>query len=115
MKEAAYFAPYMLAGSCLVFSAATYVVGLSVWLVPAVVLPLAEFLIRFRYPIKFFGPVLPTLSILSIHSLLLSLVQYGTIGEVRLAANFQYMSLLVGALGLGAYLFRADILSEEED
>lgn len=114
LKEATRFAPYLVAGSCIVFSVTTSVAGLSVWLIPVVALPLVEFLLRFRHLVKGLGPFIPTLLILMLHPLLLSLVQHKTVGVVRLAVNFQYLSLLVGALGIGAYLFQTDILAEEE-
>ncbi len=114
LKEAIKFAPYIVVGSLGVFGLATSLVGLSAYLLPALGLPFVEFFIRFRRPTKGPGPLICTLLIFMIHAIFLGILQQGNIGLSKLAVNFQYVSLVSLSLGVGTFLFKTDILTENE-
>ncbi len=114
LKETITFAPHIVVGSVVVFGIITFVVGLSWYLIPAMALPFVEFFLRFRGAIKGPGPLISTLLIFMTHAIFLELLQQEVTGVSRLSANVQYIALLSLALGAGAFLFKADILAENE-
>ena len=116
LKAMAEHALLILLLGAAVFAWATWGAGVTLYLIPAPLLPVAECAIRFQWTIS------PTerkalaagLGAALIHAVFLFLAQSGTVEMARFAVICQYFSLVVAGAGIGSMLFTEKILSYKE-
>lgn len=98
-----------------VFAWATRVAGLTYYLIPALLLPVVESAVRFRWTIS------PTerkalvvaLAAALVHAVFLFMAQSGTVEMIRFAVICQYLSLVVAGTAIGSMLFTEKILAKK--
>jgi hypothetical protein len=116
LKAMAEYALLLLLLGAAVFAWATWVAGVTLYLVPAPVLPIVESATRFKWPRWFTERKALVVGFVAafIHAVFLWLAQSGTAEMTRFIVICQYMALVVAGTGLGCMLFTNQILSHRE-
>lgn len=99
-----------------IFAWITRNVGFTYYLIPALVLPIGETALRFRWPgllTERMAFVVAFAAALS-HAVFLWLTQSGTAEAERFTVICQYLSLVVAGTGLGCMLLTKEILSDKQ-
>jgi hypothetical protein len=116
LKAMAEYALLLLLLGAAIFGWATWVAGVTFYLIPAPLLPIVETAIRFQWPRSFTDRkaiVAGAVAALG-HAVFLGLAQSGTAEMARFAVISQYLSLVVAGTGVGCMLFTKQILSHKE-
>jgi hypothetical protein len=116
LKAMAEYALLLLLVGVGIFTWATWGTGVTLYLVPALVLPIAECGVRFRWIASFTEKqgYIVGLSVAFAHAVFLGLAQSGAVEGAWLAVICQYLSLVVVGTGLGCMLVTNQILAHKE-
>lgn len=116
LKAMAEYALLFLLVGVGIFAWITRNVGFTYYLVPALVLPIGETALRFRWPgllTEKMALVAALVAAIS-HAVFLWLAQSGTAEMDRFTVICQYLSLVVAGTGLGCMLLTKEILADKE-
>ncbi|HQN19563.1 MAG TPA: hypothetical protein PKV86_10500 [Syntrophobacteraceae bacterium] len=116
LKAMAEYALLLLLLGAAVFGWATWITGVTLYLVPAPVLPIVESATRFKWPrwLTERKAVAVGLIAVFVHAVFLWLAQSGTAEMNRFTVICQYLSLVAAGTGLGCMLFTNQILNHRE-
>ena len=116
LKAMAEYALLLLLLGAGIFAWTTKVAGFTFYLVPALLLPVVESAIRFRWTARLTERKALVVGLVAAfaHAVFLGLAQSGTAEMARFAVICQYLSLVVAGTGLGCMLFTKEILSHNE-
>ena len=98
------------------FAWATWGAGVTLFLIPAPILPIVECAARFQWPRWFTERKGVAVGLIAafVHAVFLWLAQSGAVEMARFVVICQYVSLVVAGTGAGCMLFTKQILSRTE-